>query len=147
LYCGGEHASVESWLRSGKEGRLTLRGSGESLAKTESELAKKRHLPEAIEALIKQGLPEHEALKQVEDLTCEFGLHRTRQKFDAFLKRHQMRYAKRSVNPDDKASELVNLHDPSATVKAFDEAFERLMQAAGLQSHDNISNISSTVNT
>ena len=47
-----------------------------------------------------------------------------------------MRYAKRSVNPDDKASELVNLQDPSATVRAFDEAFERLMQAAGLQSQE-----------
>ncbi len=30
---------------------------------------------------------------------------------------------------EEKALELVNLQDSSATVKAFDEAFDRLMQA------------------
>jgi len=68
-------------------------------------------------------------VKQVENLTCEFGLNRIRQKFDAFLMRHQMRYPKRNVKSEEKALELVNLQDPSATVKAFDKAFERLMQA------------------
>ncbi|DBA78965.1 TPA: hypothetical protein ACH3X1_008834 [Trebouxia sp. C0004] len=43
--------------------------------------------------------------------------------------RHQMRCPKRNVKSEEKALELVNLQDPSATVKAFDEAFERLMQA------------------
>jgi len=33
------------------------------------------------------------------------------------------------VKSEEKALELVNLQDPSATVKAFDKAFERLMQA------------------
>ncbi len=139
---GGDHASVKSWLCVGKDSRLTLRGSGDNHVNTKSELAKKRHLPEAIEALIKQGLPELEAVKQVEDLTCEFGLNRIRHKFDAFLMRHQMQYPKRNVNPEDKASELVNLQDPTATVKALDEAFERLMQAAALQlDNKNIVNV------
>jgi len=125
---GGDHASVKSLLYEGKDGKLSLRGSGENHVNTKSELAKKRHLPEAIEALRDQGLPEIEAVKQVEKLTCEFGLNRIRQKFDAFLMRHQMRCPKRNVKSEEKALELVNLQDPSATVKAFDEAFERLMQ-------------------
>ncbi len=84
----------------------------------------------AIEALIKQGVPELEALQQVEKLTCEFGLNRIRQKCDAFLMRHQMNYPNCNMNPGDKASERVNLQDPNATVKAFDEAFEQLLQAS-----------------
>jgi ABC-type uncharacterized transport system auxiliary subunit len=40
-----------------------------------------------------------------------------------------MRCPKRNVKSEEKALELVNLQDPSATVKAFDEAFARLMQA------------------
>ena len=81
---GGGNASVKSWLCVGKDSRLTLRGRGENSAKTTSELAKKRHLPEAIDALIKQGLPELDTLEQVEDLTCTFDLNTIRQKFDAF---------------------------------------------------------------
>jgi len=118
-----------SLLYEGKDGKLSLRGSAENHVNTKSELAKKRHLSEAIEALRDQGLPEMEAVKQVEKLTCEFGLNRIRQKFDAFLMRHQMRCPKRNVKAEEKALELVNLQDPRATVKAFDEAFERLMQA------------------
>ena len=76
-------ASVKSLLCEGKQGKMTLRGTGMNHDKTKSELAKKRHLPEAIDALIKQGTPELEAVQQVEKLTCEFGLERIRQKFDA----------------------------------------------------------------
>ncbi len=126
---GGDHASVKSLLYEGKSGKLSLRGSGENHANTKSELAKQRHLPEAIEALRDQGLSEIEAVKQVEKLTCEFGLNRICQKLNAFLLRHQMRYPKRNVKSEEKALELVNLQDPSATVKTFDEACERLMQA------------------
>jgi len=68
-------------------------------------------------------------VKQVKKLTCEFGLNRIRQKFDAFLMRHQMRSPKRNVKSEEKALERVNLQNPSATVKAFDEAFELLMPA------------------
>ena len=126
---GGDHASVKSLLYEGKSGKLSLRGSGENHANTKSELAKQRHLPEAIEALRDQGLSEIEAVKQVKKLTCEFGLNRICQKLNAFLLRHQMRYPKRNVKSEEKALELVNLQDPSATVKTFDEARERLMQA------------------
>ena len=115
---GGDHASVKSLLYEGKSGKVSLRGSGENYVITKSELAKKRHLPEAIEALRDQGLSEIEAVKQVEKLTCEFGLNRICQKFDAFLLRHQMRYPKRDVKSEEKALKLVNLQDPSATVKA-----------------------------
>jgi len=62
---GGDHASVKSLLYEGKSGKLSLRGSGENYVNTKSELAKKRHLPEAIEALRDQGLSEIEAVKQV----------------------------------------------------------------------------------
>ena len=44
--------------------------------------------------------------------------------------RHQMKFLKRDVNPEDKASQCVNLQDPDATVKACDEAFEQRLQAA-----------------
>ena len=92
-------------------------------------MAKKRHLPEAIEALSDEGLPENEAMKQIEKLIYEFGLNRIHQKLDVFLMRHQMRCPKRNVKSKQKALELVNLQDPSAIGKAFDEASERVMQA------------------
>ena len=50
---------------------MSLQGSGENHFNSKSELAKKLHLPEAVEALRIQGLPEIEAVKQVEKLTCE----------------------------------------------------------------------------
>ncbi len=116
--------------------------SGENYVNTKSELAKKRHLPEAIEVLRDQGLPEVEALKLVEKLTCEFGLYRVCQKFDMFLMRHQMRYSKQNVKSEAKALELVTLQDLSATDKAVDEAFEHLMQAVASRLDDNNSNTS-----
>jgi len=73
----------------------------------------------------------------------EFGLNRIRQKLDAFLMRHQMRCPKRNVKSEEKALELVNLRDPSATGKAFDEAFEWLMQAAASRPDSSNSNTSS----
>ena len=73
---GGDYVSVKSLLYEGASGKLSLRGSGENHFNTKSELAKKRHLPEAIEALTDQGLSEIEAEKQVEKLTCEFGFAR-----------------------------------------------------------------------
>ncbi len=139
---GGDHATVKSLLYEGTSGKLSLRGSGENYVNTKSELAKKRHLPEAIEALRDQGLPEIEAVKQVEKLTCEVGLNRICQKFDAFIMRHQMQYPKRNVKSEEKALELVNLQDLSATVKAVDEAFERLMQAVASRLDDSNSNTS-----
>ncbi len=66
---GGEYASVKSLLRESKSsGQLTWRGSGKGSAKqsARSELSKKQHLPQAIHALIKQGLPEQEAVRQVD---------------------------------------------------------------------------------
>ncbi len=96
-------------------------------------LARKQHLPEAIEALSVPGLPEMEAVKQDENLTCEFSLNRIRPKFDAVFMRHQMRCtqtcSKQNVKSKEEALQLVNLQDPSATGKAFDEALEWLMQA------------------
>jgi hypothetical protein len=62
--------------------------------------------------------------------------------------RHQMQCPKHNVKSEEKALELVNLQDPSATVKAFDEAFERLMQAVASRldnSNSNTSNIYSKI--
>jgi len=131
---GGERDSVKSWLHKGKKNaRLTLRGSGRGIQSTKSELSKKRHLPEAVEALIKQGRPESEALRQIDKLANDFGLRSIRAQSDAFLLRHQMQYPKYKVNPADKALQLLNPKDPSTTVKAFDEAFDNILQAASLE--------------
>ena len=80
---GGDYVSVKSLLYEGASGKLSLRGSGENHVNTKSELAKTRHLPEAIEALRDQGLSRIEAVKQVKKLTCEFGPNRICQKFNA----------------------------------------------------------------
>jgi hypothetical protein len=68
-------------LCEGKGGKLSLQGSGENHFNSKSELAKKLHLPEAVEALRIQGLPEIEAVKQVEKLTCETGFARSLMRF------------------------------------------------------------------
>ena len=47
-------------------------------------LAKERHLPEAIEAVRVPGLPEMEAVKPDQKLTCEFSPDRIRRKLDTF---------------------------------------------------------------
>ncbi len=65
---GGDHTNVKSLLYEGKSGKLSLPGSGENHVNTKSELAKKRHLPEAIEALRDQGLSEIEAVKQLDTM-------------------------------------------------------------------------------
>ncbi len=74
---GGEYASVKSLLRESKSsGKMTWRGSGKGTVKQSerSELSKKQHLPQAIHALIKQGLPEQEAVRQVAELLLKFGI-------------------------------------------------------------------------
>ena len=50
------------------DGRLTLRSTGKGEQNVKAELSKKRRLPEAIQALTKWGLPEHEAVRQVGEL-------------------------------------------------------------------------------
>lgn len=97
---GGEYASVKSLLRESKSsGKLTWRGSRKGAAKQSerSELSKKQHLPQAIHALIKQGLPEQEAVRQVDELLLRFGITTIRAKFDAFLWRQQMKSPKKGV--------------------------------------------------
>ena len=54
-----------------------------------------------------------------------------------------MRCPKQNVKSEEKALELVNLQDPSATGKAFDEAFEWLMQTAASRPDSSNSNTSS----
>ncbi len=130
---GGEYASVKSLLRESKSsGKLTWRGSRKGAAKQSerSELSKKQHLPQAIHALIKQGLPEQEAVRQVDELLLKFGITMIRAKFDAFLWRQQMKSPKKGVEPAKKGAHKLSTKDPEATVKAFDEAYERLLQAA-----------------
>jgi len=130
---GGEYASVKSLLPESKSsGKLTWRGSGKGSAKQSerSELSKKQHLPQAIHALIKQGLPEQEAVRQVDELLLKFGITTIRAKFDAFLWRQQMKSPKKGVEPAKKGAHKLSTKDPDATVMAFDEAYERLIQAA-----------------
>ena len=85
---GGKSASVNSLLRESKSSGKTWRGSGKGTVKQSerSELSKKQHLPQAIHALIKQGLPEQEAVRQVDELLLMFGITLTkiRAKFGAF---------------------------------------------------------------
>ena len=130
---GGEYASVKSLLHESKRSKkLTWRGSGKGAAQQSerSELSKKQHLPQAIHALIKKGLPEQEAVRQVDKLLLKFGITTIRAKFDAFLWRQQMRSPKKGVEPAKKGAQKLNTKDPDATVQAFDEAYERLLQAA-----------------
>jgi len=95
-----------------------------------SELSKKQHLQQAIHVLIKQGLPEQEAVTQVGELLLKFGITKIRAKFDAFLWRHQMKSPKKGVDPEEKGTQKLSTKDPDATVQAFHEAYERLLQAA-----------------
>ena len=130
---GGEYASVKSLLCESKSsGKMTWRGSGKGTVKQSerSELSKKQHLPQAIYVLIKQGLPEQDAVRQVDELLLKFGMTKIRAKFDAFLWRHQMKNPKKGVEPAKKGTQRLSTKDPDATVKAFDEAYERLLQAA-----------------
>ncbi len=130
---GGEYASVKSLLReSTSSGKMTWRGSWKGSAKQSerSELSKKQHLPQAIHALIKQGLPEQEAVRQVDELLLKCGITRICAKFNAFLWRQQMKSPKKGVEPAKKGAQKLSTKDPDATVKAFDEAYERLLQAA-----------------
>ena len=73
------------------------RGSEKGAAKQSerSELSKKQHLPQAIHALIKQGLPEQEAVRQLDELLLKFGITMIRAKFDAFLWRQQTKIPKK----------------------------------------------------
>ncbi len=130
---GGEYASVKSLLReSESSGKMTWRGSGKGTVKQSerSEVSKKQHLPQAIHALIKQGLPEQEAVRQVDELLLKFGMTKIRAKFDAFLWRHQMKSPKKGVYPEEKGTQKLSTKDPVVTVKAFHEAYERLLPAA-----------------
>ena len=130
---GGEYASVKSLLRESKSsGELTWRGSGKGSAKQSgrSDLSKKQHLPQALHALIKQGLPEQEAVRQVAELLLKFGTTTIHAKFDAFLWRQQMKSPKKGVEPAKKSAHKLSTKDPDAIVMAFDEAYERLIQAA-----------------
>jgi len=93
-------------------------------------LCKKQHLPQAIHVLTKQGLPEQEAVRQVDELLLKFGVTKVRAKFDAFLWRHQVKRPKKGVKPAKKGTQKLSTKDPDATVKPFHEAYERLLQAA-----------------
>lgn len=118
---GGEYASVKSLLRESKSsGKLTWRGGGKGSAKqsARSELSKKELLPQAIHALIKQGLPEQEAVRQVDELLLKFGITTIRAKFDAFLWRQQMKSPKKGVEPAKKGAHKLSTKDPDATVMA-----------------------------
>ena len=130
---GGEYASVKSLLCESKSsGKMTWRGSGKGTVKQSerSELSKKQHLPQAIHVLVKQGLPEQEAVRQVDELLLKFRITKIRAKFDAFLWRHQMKSPKKGVEPAKKGTQKLSTKDPDATVKAFDKAYERLLPAA-----------------
>ena len=130
---GGEYASVKSLLRESKRsGKLTWRGSGRGKvgASERTELSRKKHLPQAIEALIRQGVPELEAVRQIDELLLLFGAERIREKFDAFWFRSQMNHPMRGLNPEEKGKQRLNANDPGYTVKAFNKAFELLLQAA-----------------
>ena len=65
-------------------------------------MCKKQHLPQAIHVLTKQGLPEQEAVRQVDELLLKFGVTKVRAKFDAFLWRHQMKSPKKGMDPEEK---------------------------------------------
>ena len=122
---------MKSLLREAKsDGRLTLRSTGKGERKVKTELSKKRRLPEAIEALSEWGLPEHEAVRQVGELLLTFDVTRICPEFDAFLYNHQMNHPKKGVDPKKLGKQQLNAKDPDSTVKAFHEAFERLLQAA-----------------
>ena len=65
---GGDYGSVKSLLdedKSCKSNRPGVAVGEEQLER--SELSKKRHLPKT-EVLINQGVPEHEALRQIDEL-------------------------------------------------------------------------------
>ncbi len=70
---------------------MTCRGSGRGRVEQarRTELCKKKHLPQASDALIKQGMPEHEAVRQIDELLLEFGLKTICQKLNAFMYRNQ----------------------------------------------------------
>jgi len=135
---GGEYASVKSLLRESKSsGKMTWRGSGKGTVKQSerSELSKKQHLPQAIHTLIKQGLQEQQALRQIDELLLNFGLKRMHQKFDAFLYRNQWKHPKGNVNPEEKKRQRVDgKKGPGPSNEAFDQAFEELLQAATVDS-------------
>ncbi len=62
-----------------------------------------RHLPQAsYVALIDRGVPQHEALRQIDELLLKFGLKRTCQKFDAFIYRNQWQKPQPEVDPVEK---------------------------------------------
>ena len=66
--------------------KATWRGSEKGTVKQSerSEMSKKQHLLQAIHALIKQGLPEQEAVRQVDELLLKSGITTIRAKFNAF---------------------------------------------------------------
>ena len=96
-----------------------------------TELSKKRSLPEAIEALTEWALPEHEAVRQVDELLLAFGVTKICRKFGAFLYKHQMNHPKKGVDPKKLGKQHLDAKDPNSTVKAFHEAcsaFHKLQQ-------------------
>ena len=113
---------------------MTWRGSGKGSAKQSgrSELSKKQHLPQAIHALIKQGLPEQEAERQVDGLLLKFGITTIRAKFDAFLGRQLMKSPKKGVEPSKKGAQKLSTKDPDATVKALMKPMSNFLQTARL---------------
>ncbi len=122
---GGDYASVKSLLKQGKNG-WTLRGTNAYTHSVTKEFQKKRYLPVAIEDLIKQGLPEQEALQLVDRLLQDFGVGTISSKLLAFYLKNQMH---KGIG---KHKELLNKADPGTTVKAFDTAFQQRAQAAVL---------------
>jgi len=74
----GDCGSVKSWRNEDKSGscRLALHGSrrGTIQQSERSKLSKMLHLPQAIDALTDRGVPEHEALRQIDELLLNFGL-------------------------------------------------------------------------
>ena len=124
---GGVYPSVKSFLSVCKTtGKWTLRGSGLGDSRTRPEFYKRRHLPEAVEALIKQNVPESEAVGQVDNLVNELGLKSMSEIFQAFRLRQ--------MKSNDKATLFVNgSKEAGVTVEAFDEAFKKLSQPALVQ--------------
>ncbi len=126
-YGTAEQVSVKSRLRLDNKGRLSLYGKGYARS-VSKELQQKRDLPEAIECLIdEQGLPEEVALQVVEKLAEQFDLTQSARNgnFNAFYLRKQWKHGDEA-----KGSELIIKQNSTATVKAFDKAYDQAVCSA-----------------
>ncbi|DBA74053.1 TPA: hypothetical protein ACH3X1_010868 [Trebouxia sp. C0004] len=94
----------------------------QSSSQNGQKLSKKQHLPQTIHALIQQGMPKQEAVRQVDELVLKFGITKIRAKFDAFLMETSDEKPKKGVEPGKKGAQKLSTKDPGAA--AFDEAYE-----------------------